>query len=504
MFRVSLILFLGSSLIFLSPHRPIAAQNASKGILSSQSGTASLKVRMRLEDETPFTGAATLRVATVQGAVVTGAPTDSEGETLYSHLQPGIYVVEANAPGFAPLYQTIEVESGHSIATVFMILKPMVPPAAPPAPAASKPSSPADFARPSSIAWLPPGVDEAVPLVAPGVSCPLSTVLEGAGQRMKQLADNLEKFSATEHVEHYPVDAVGGRRLPEERVFDYVVVISQVPGGMLQLYEYRDGSFDQALFPAKISTNGLPALALIFHPILSADFKFACEGLGQWSTHPAWQVRFEQREDRPNRMRQYTVGGSSYSVPLKGRAWIDAATFQVLRLESELVKPIKEIGLTQDRVSIDYAPVHFRTHSQQLWLPQTADVYSERLGRRYFRRHTFTNFKIFVVDTNQKIQTPKESYEFTNTSDREVSGVLTVTPLPGKSLHPVTVKFTIPAGASVFELVGVGKDVNLPVDLVGSATFVHDGPEGCIKADAYLVKESTLDVISNSALFFSH
>jgi hypothetical protein len=281
------------------------------------------------------------------------------------------------------------------------------------------------------------------------------------------------------------------------------VVINQLPGGMIELYEYRDGSFDQAQFPARISTNGLPALALIFHPLFAGDFNFACEGLGQLSGRPAWQVHFEQRADRPNRMRQYTLGGSSYSVPLKGRAWIDAATYQLLRLDSELVKPIKEIGLTQDRVSIEYAPVRFRTHSQQLWLPQSADVYSERLGRRYYRRHTFSNFKIFVVDTNQKIQAPKESYEFTNTADRDVSGVLTVTPLPGKSLHPVTIKFKIPPGASVYKLVGPGKDINLPVDLVGSATFVHDGPEGAIKADAYLVKESTLDVISNSALYFS-
>jgi hypothetical protein len=487
-------------LLAFSLPRICVAQQANKDILSSQSGTASLKVRMRLEDETPFVGAATLRIATTQGAVVNGAPTDSEGETLYSHLLPGIYTVEANAPGFAPIQQTVEVESGHSTATVFLILNPL---AGHDSPSPAQPSESPDIARPSGVAWLPRGVDEFVPPVSPNVSCSLPTVLQGAGLRMKQLADNLEKFSATERVEHYPIDSLGARRPPEERVFDYMVVLERTPGRMIQLYEYRDGSFNQAQFPAKISTNGLPALALIFHPLFADDFTFACEGLGQWNGHPAWQVHFIQREDRPNRMRQYVVGGSSYPIPLKGRAWIDAATYQVLRLESELVRPIKEIGLTQDRVSIEYAPVRFRTHSQQLWLPQTADVYSDRLGRRYYRRHIFTNFKIFVVDTSQSIQAPKESYEFTNTADRDVSGILTVTPLPGRSLHPVTIKFTIPAGGSIYKLVGPGKDINLPVDLVGAATFVHDGPEGCIKADAYLVKESTLDVISNSTLYFS-
>jgi Carboxypeptidase regulatory-like domain len=455
---------------------------------------------MRLADDTPFTGAATIRVATPQGTSVSGTATEAEGETLFPHLPPGIYTVEADAPGFAPLKQTIEVESGNSLATVFLVLNPI---AASDAPSPAQPPSQPDIARPSSVAWLPLAVDEAVPPVVPGVSCSLPAVLQGAGQRVKQLADNLEKFSAIEHVEHFPVDTVGTRRFPDERVFEYVVVLSQAPSGMIQLYEYRDGSFDQTRFPAKISTNGLPAMAFIFHPFFAPDFTFACEGLGHWAGRPAWQVHFAQREDRPNRMRQYIVGGSSYPVPLKGRAWIDAATYQLLRLDSEQMKPIKEIGLTQDRVSIDYAPVRFRTHSQQLWLPQSADVYSERLGRRYYRRHSFSDFKIFVVDANQQIEAPKESYEFTNVSDRDVSGIFTVTPLPGKSLHAITIKFTIPPGSSVFKLVGPGKDISLPVDFVASATFIHDGPEGSIKADAYLVKESTLDVISNSSLYFS-
>ena len=39
----------------------------------------------------------------------------------------------------------------------------------------------------------------------------------------------------------------------------------------------------------------------------------------------------------------------------------------------------------------------------------------------------------------------------------------------------------------------------MPVDSVGSATFAYDGPVGTVKVDAYLVKESTLDVMANGA-----
>src|SRR5262249_3683883 len=152
------------------------------------------------------------------------------------------------------------------------------------------------------------------------------------------------------------------------------------------------------------------------------------------------------------------------------------------------------------RIAITYAHVQFRSLGQQLWLPQTADLYVERQAHRYYRRHTFSDFKLFTVDTSQNIQLAKESYGFTNESDREISGVLTVTPVSGTKLDPVSLAFTIPAGGSIVKLVGPGKDVAIPVDSVASATFAHNGPFDSVKVDAHLSKESTLDVISGTSV----
>ena len=478
-----------------------AAQEIPKENLLAQppakEGEPSLKVCLRLQDDSPFVGSASVRVLPTQGYEASGAATDSEGEMLFPNLAPGTYMVDASAPGFLTLRQNIQIEPGRHLQTLFVIMKPRSLPAVA---LEASPAAPAPAAAHKQTTWLPPGIDDVVPEVHAGVECPLPVVLRGAGQRMKQLASNLEKFSATERVDHYTIDSLGVRHVPEKRAYDYVVIVSQTPSGLILLDEYRDGSVDQSLFPAHIATMGLPAMALIFHPLFVPDFKFACEGLGQWEGHPAWQVHFIQREDRPNRMRQYRVAGSVVPVPLKGRAWIDAASYQVLRLESQLVHPIKEIGLTEEFLSIDYKPVFFHTHTQKLWLPQTTDIYAERAGRRYYRTHSFSDFKVFAVDTDQRIQPPKESYAFTNTTDNDIIGILTVTPLPGKTFHAVTIKFTIPAGSSIIKIVGPGKDVSMPVDSVGGATFVHNGPAGAVKADAYFVRESTLDVVSDSTL----
>jgi hypothetical protein len=361
-------------------------------------------------------------------------------------------------------------------------------------------SAPASAPPNENSAFLvPPGVDDFVPTVSTGVTCNLPAVLHGVGTRMSQLVENLEKFSATEHIDHYKVDSAGEARSEETRSFEYVVTVLQDPVSGFQLDEYRNGSTDPAQFPAGIATEALPVMALIFHPLLASDFNMSCEGLGQWSGHKAWQVRFEQRPDHPNRIRYYKIQGNYYPVALKGRAWIDSSNFQVLRLETDLVKPIKVIDLAYEHLSIEYGEVEFRSHNVQLWLPKTAELYWERHGHRYYRRHDFSDFKVFAVDTHQNQNLPKGSYSFTNTSSQDVTGVLTVTPIAGSNLKAVSVKFVVPAGGSVLKSLGPGKDVAIPGELVESARYVYQGPEGSVSVEANLATQSTLEVVPEPA-----
>jgi hypothetical protein len=455
-------------------------------------GGASLQIRLRLQDDSPFAGAADVRVISDEGHEVDAVAAESDGGTVFSDLQPGTYVVEVSAPGFLTVRHRIQIETGHGRQTLYVIMKPGSLGVHAPAPPAPVTTTPAAVSQPSS--WLPPGVDEAVPPVEPHVTCPLPQLLDGVGKRMGELVSDLEKFSSNEQIEHFPVSAAGVRGSADVRNFEYLVLISVDASGFL-VEEYRDSHEDPAAFPAHIATEGLPALALLFHPLMSPDFTFACEGLGQWDGHAAWQVYFVQRPDRPSRMRSYMVAGKYYPEPLKGRAWIDPGTYQVVRLEAESVRPIKEIQLTEEHLFIQYGAVQFHVQKQQLWLPQIADLYVERQGHRYYRRHSFNNFKIFMVETAQNIQQPQESYKFTNTSDRDIDGVLVVNTMSERRADSVSLAFTIPAGGTIYKLVGPGKDVNIPAESLKSATFTHDGPADSIKVDTSLVKESVVDVI---------
>jgi hypothetical protein len=262
---------------------------------------------------------------------------------------------------------------------------------------------------PSASLWMPPNVDERVPGVEPGAVCALEEIVRNAGERVQEFVRNVDRFTATESLMHESIDKWGLVSSRDKRKYDYVVSIGEVRPGFLNVEEYRRSGSSEAGFPNGVITNGLPAMILIFHPYNIGSFDLTCEGLAHWNGELAWQVHFRQRVDKPNTVRSYKVGlnGKSYPIALKGRAWIAADSYQVVRLETDLVAPIPEIRLVADHTAIDYNPVHFSERKVDMWLPQNAEVYYDWRGRRSHRRHSFSEYFLFSVDDKQRISTPK-------------------------------------------------------------------------------------------------
>jgi tetratricopeptide (TPR) repeat protein len=257
--------------------------------------------------------------------------------------------------------------------------------------------------------WMPTDVDDRIPPVKMSSECDLANVLEKSGKRVEELVANVDKFAATEVVSHQSIDKWGFPSRPILLNFDYLVSIAENLNGVLTVEEERQSKDSSMKFPDGIETHGLPALVLIFHPKYARNFTMTCEGLAQSGDAEAWQVYFRQRADRPNLIRTYQIGinGPVYSIALKGRAWIAADTFQIIRLETDLINPVPEIRLVSDHAAIEYGRVHFKSRDLDMWLPQYADLHYDWRGRRAHRRHSFKNYLLFSVDDTQRISVPK-------------------------------------------------------------------------------------------------
>jgi len=243
--------------------------------------------------------------------------------------------------------------------------------------------------------WVPDDIDTAVPAVTTGAACSLPEVLARAGQRVEELVENVDRFTATEVLVHQPLDRSGRTRRATTVKFDYLVSISKSRDGFFQVEEFRNRSRSLDVFPSHIATTGTPSLVLIFHPRYIGDFKTECEGLGNWKGQPAWQVRFEQRPDRPNRTNAFIVGGRKYNGDLRGRAWILADSYQITRLDTDQEQAIPKIQLRRSHESVEYRPVAFPNNNLQLWLPSSTELYMDFKGQRFYRKHSFTDFKLF-------------------------------------------------------------------------------------------------------------
>ena len=99
--------------------------------------------------------------------------------------------------------------------------------------------------------------------------------------------------------------------------------------------------------------------------------------------------------------------GSSHPATLKGRAWISAETYQLVRLETDLVRPMPEIRLRAEHAAIEYGSVNFREGNAKLWLPLSAEVHFEWMGQRIHRRHSFDNYMLFSIEEKERIGSPK-------------------------------------------------------------------------------------------------
>ncbi|MGH9733763.1 MAG: tetratricopeptide repeat protein [Candidatus Acidiferrales bacterium] len=259
--------------------------------------------------------------------------------------------------------------------------------------------------------WAPPDVDAAKPFLVAGAACPLPQILKNAGDNAEQLVTSLQQFSATEDFQEVELKRGENVEKPAEHDFKYLVIIDKASPQSFDVKEFRTQGSDQVLLPGRIQDTGVAAMALALHPLIQPDLDWKCEGLGTWDTQSAWVVHFEQKPKAPDVLSWFQGPLHSDALPLKGRVWISAQSYQVLHLDTDLVKAIKDIDLQREHFSINYAPVSFAQHNVQLWLPENVDTYVQFEGHFLHYYHRFSDFKLFWVGTSQKIAAPKEAKE---------------------------------------------------------------------------------------------
>jgi len=257
------------------------------------------------------------------------------------------------------------------------------------------------------LSWAPPHVYDPVRSLSTTQPCPLPDVLKQAGERAEELIDHLQNFNALEHVRYEEIDRAGLSETSLAGKFDYLVDFGE-QSKPLAVHEIRSSipGADNTELNSRLDT-GLPALVLIFHPSMQGDYDMRCEGLAPWNNQPAWVVYFSQIPGKKPRAITMVTPLGTYPLSIKGRAWIAADSGHLMHLETNLVKSVPLLGLRANAASIDYAPVKFASKNVEFWLPRAAIAYADYGNHRTIIEHTFSDFQLFSVHTDQVVEEPK-------------------------------------------------------------------------------------------------
>ncbi|HET6930438.1 MAG TPA: tetratricopeptide repeat protein [Candidatus Acidoferrum sp.] len=256
--------------------------------------------------------------------------------------------------------------------------------------------------------WAPLDIDSREFPLAQNASCNAEEILPHAQHRLNLQLKNFEKFTATEHIDHQEIDRLGRPGPVKSRDFSYIVFVHSYAGDSFFLEEDRYSTGKDNSFPTSLATTGLNNLGVsILQPATRGEFVYQCEGVAAIRGKAAWQIRFQEKKESAGSIRDWRHDGKLYPVPIKGRIWLASASFDVLRIETDLLQPVQTLGLTRDHLLVDYGPVNFSAANTTLWLPWSAEMHMELHGHRYHHKHYLTDYMLFEVDTSHKIGKPK-------------------------------------------------------------------------------------------------
>ncbi len=156
-------------------------------------------------------------------------------------------------------------------------------------------------------------------------------------------------------------------------------------------------------------TSGFVSASLVFHPTYQSESSFKYLGRQKIDDRDTYVVAFAQRPEKARLNGVFKMGNTSIPTFYQGLAWIDGENYEILRLLTDLLKPLPEVRLEKETTEIDFAEDHFKSMDGGFWLPREVKVSVDWNGRYLRNLHEYSDFKLFNVGVSENVGNPKEA-----------------------------------------------------------------------------------------------
>jgi hypothetical protein len=113
-------------------------------------------------------------------------------------------------------------------------------------------------------------------------------------------------------------------------------------------------------------------------------------------------LAFSQKPETARMVTRFVSDNRSALALVHGLAWVNAQTFQILRLNTLLLSPLPTVQLLNLSTNIKFHEVAFEGISAPLWLPKEVEITVNYRGRILHNKHSYSDFKLFNVESKEE------------------------------------------------------------------------------------------------------
>ena len=187
---------------------------------------------------------------------------------------------------------------------------------------------------------------------------------------------------------------------------NYLLMASSENWG-LGIREYRTSLAGKDAKPislpsGSIRTKGFASASSVFHPTYQSGTQFRYLGRQTLDGQETLVIAFAQQPEKTQLIGRFDADGVSSAFLLQGVAWVDAQGYQIVRLRTDLLKPLPKVRLIRETTEIHYDLVRSKESPAGLWLPREVIVTVQWRGRTFRNIHHYSDYKFFNVATEEK------------------------------------------------------------------------------------------------------
>ena len=156
-----------------------------------------------------------------------------------------------------------------------------------------------------------------------------------------------------------------------------------------------------SLLTGTLLTERFVYLPVYLHPRFQDDSDFSYVGRQTVTGRKCYVLAFAQIPEAAHLRAQLNEGPVSHGVLLQGLVWADPASFQIIRMFTQLLPVATESKVREFNTDVTYGEVRFPGIAVAVWLPSQVVVDIDWIGksRRYRNYHHYSNYQLYAAQS---------------------------------------------------------------------------------------------------------